>query len=334
MIAAEELHKLLAKNDLAGIAHLLRQKNIVNQPHRGSTLLRAAASMAQDDAVRLLLRHGAIADAADKIGTTALMLACMHGYDSTAEILIQAGADPNACDNKGWTPLHHAAYFGLVHIIEFLLSRNAVPDAVTLKGRTALDFTLDGRYVEAVLLLQRAGLRFEDTSLARTRKAKAARKWLEQSAPALHAVQTGNAAQLEACLAAGTDVNTRNEIGFTLLMLAAQGSQEDMVKLLLRFGANVNAYAPSGWTALERAANGGHIDIVNLLLEQGATVHPPVDNAWSAIASAAWRGHIKIVERLLALATYTELENALFQAKKEDHPEIVLIVADFMQVEA
>ena len=257
-MTAKELHELIKKNDIAGVEDALKRKNNVNQQWYGLTLLMIAASLAQDEMVYLLLQYGAVVDTADRSGLTALMFACMHGYDSTAEVLIGAGADPNICDNKGWTPLHHASYFGLSHVIKVLLSHKATLNAITKKGLTALDFTIEGRYVKAALLLQWAGLNFEDTSLARTRKAENARKWLEQSAPALHAVQIREATQLENALAAGTDVNTRNENGFTLLMLTVQDNDKRLAELLLRYGADVDAHAPCGWTALERAANGGH----------------------------------------------------------------------------
>jgi len=146
-------------------------------------------------------------------------------------------------------------------------------------------------------------------------------------------VQTGNIAQLKISLSSGTDVNTRDKVGFTLLMLAAQGNHEDLTKLLLEYGADVNAYAPNGWTALERAANRGYIDMVIFLLEHGARVQSPFDNALSAIASAAWGGHIEVVKELLVLTTYAELEKALFQAKQHNHTEICNVLESQMKLD-
>ena len=56
----------------------------------------------------------------------------------------------------------------------------------------------------------------------------------------------------------------------TLLIAAADGGQEAMVRMLLQRGASVNLQPPSGCTALMAAAVNGHTTIVQALLDAKA----------------------------------------------------------------
>ena len=56
----------------------------------------------------------------------------------------------------------------------------------------------------------------------------------------------------------------------TLLMAAAAGGQEAMVRMLLQRGASVNLQASRGVTALMAAASNGHTAIVQALLDAKA----------------------------------------------------------------
>jgi len=70
---------------------------------------------------------------------------------------------------------------------------------------------------------------------------------------------------------AGANVNAKNNIGGTPLMIASQYGHEVCVKLLLDVGADVNAKNKDGWTALMFASRYGHKDVVELLKKHGAT---------------------------------------------------------------
>jgi len=56
----------------------------------------------------------------------------------------------------------------------------------------------------------------------------------------------------------------------TLLMAAADGGHEAMVRMLLQRGASVNLQSPNGFTALMAAALRGHTTIVQALLDAKA----------------------------------------------------------------
>ena len=68
----------------------------------------------------------------------------------------------------------------------------------------------------------------------------------------------------------GVDAACAEDEGETLLMGAAVGGQEAMVRMLLQHGASVNLQDPAGGTALMCAAGNDHTTIVQALLDAKA----------------------------------------------------------------
>ena len=85
-------------------------------------------------------------------------------------------------------------------------------------------------------------------------------------------------------LAAGTDVNAKNEQGRTPLHVAAWDSQASV--LLIEKGADVNAKDDDGNTPLHEAASDGNKEIVELLIAKGADVNAMDDTRRSPLDSA------------------------------------------------
>jgi ankyrin repeat protein len=65
-------------------------------------------------------------------------------------------------------------------------------------------------------------------------------------------------------------VNSKNVIGWTPLMAAAENNSNDIAKWLISMGADVNAKMVTGWTALHAASKKDNAELVSLLLSEGA----------------------------------------------------------------
>jgi ankyrin repeat protein len=130
----------------------------------------------------------------------------------------------------------------------------------------------------------------------------------------------------------GMDPNTSDPSGTTLLMLAANSGNEQLLDFLLRSRANILKYNKYGDSALGLAALRGHGAIVRRLIEAGAALSGP---AWTPLQYAAYAGHAEVVRLLLAGKPELDRrapnrQTALMVAARNGHLEVVklLIEAD------
>jgi ankyrin repeat protein len=140
----------------------------------GATPLLRAAIAFDNDAIRLLLEHGALVDLPNAMGVTPFMVAAGLGVSirdtrgsytgdvesrllPTLEILLKAGADVNArvtdtsgrtariarpstmTNRQGQTALYGAINWGWTRVVQFLLEHGARVDIVDAAGKTPLD---------------------------------------------------------------------------------------------------------------------------------------------------------------------------------------------------
>lgn len=114
---------LAIENERDAMAELLlaRGANVELREDIGLTPLLMARC---ERIVRLLLDHGADADAQGKDGTTALHRAAMWpGKEAVVKLLLERGASVAITDNSGMTPRRQAAAGGLVAIEKLLLEK-------------------------------------------------------------------------------------------------------------------------------------------------------------------------------------------------------------------
>ncbi len=88
-----------------------------------------------------------------------------------------------------------------------------------------------------------------------------------------HAALKGNIEAVKQHIAAGTDVNAKNQLGRTPLHAAAYYGHKEIIELLIGKAADVNIKRRGGWTPLHDAAFGSHKEIVQLLIAKGANVN-------------------------------------------------------------
>ncbi|MDD3470914.1 MAG: ankyrin repeat domain-containing protein [Thermoguttaceae bacterium] len=126
---------------------------------------------------------------------------------------------------------------------------------------------------------------------------------------ALHfAASCGDAAMVEALLAAGASVDLKNRDGVTPLLLAAQENQLEVVRILLAAGADLNVRANEGITPLHQAAAQGFTSICELLLKSGSRIDPLMEGGWTPLHFAVQEGFEETVNCLLAAGAQSQHE--------------------------
>ncbi|XP_032036772.1 ankyrin repeat domain-containing protein 29 isoform X3 [Aythya fuligula] len=98
----------------------------------------------------------------------------------------------------------------------------------------------------------------------------------------------------------GADINLQRESGATALFFAAQQGHNDVVKFLFEFGASTEFKNKDGGTALLAACQYGHAKVVETLLKHGANIHDQLYDGASAIFLAAQGGYLDVIRLLLS----------------------------------
>jgi ankyrin repeat protein len=197
------------------------------------------------EAVALLLKHGADANATSVFGATPLMAAAAGGDADSVRLLLKHGANPNAqptFDEPGFvfgggrSALMWAAFRGNVEIIDLLIAAGADINAPSPMG-TALAQAAWADRAGAARLLLKKGAR---TDIAGFRDGYTPLHWAAST-------EEGDAALVKLLLQHGADPNLGGGepvdafLGTpqTPLMLARRHGDEDVVAALLKSGAAV-----------------------------------------------------------------------------------------------
>ena len=242
---------------------------------------------------------------------------------------IAAGANLNKKDVGGFSLLHWAADYGHKEIAELLIANGADVNA----GRPFLDSSrpfLDSNneikiyYGETPLDMALSEENKETADLLRKHGAKT-RDWLNADKSIHIAAGSGHVEAVKKHLAAGVDLNAKDNTGWTPLdhakdhpetagFLRKQGGKSggedsihvaawvgniDAFKKHLADGVDLNAEDDNGWTLFSCAVNGGHKGIVELLITEGVDVNMKnsgCENLYSAVAE----GHKEIIGLLIA----------------------------------
>lgn len=117
-------------------------------------------------------------------------------------------------------------------------------------------------------------------------------------------VNDNNVKRVKACLEKGVDVNTQDQNGRNLLLLATINNQNEMAELLVENGADVNMQADNKDSPFLLAGARGYTELVRLYLENGARFDVFNRYHGSALIPACERGHVETVRLLVNTKDY------------------------------
>ena len=253
----------------------------------GRRPLHFAAREGDVELAELLLDHGAKVDA-DEVrkdnysssnteGWTALHFAA--GRPEMAQLLLARGANPNAKDKRSCAPLHAAARDGNEAVVGTLLAAGVEIDVEEVDGTTPLELAARAGHVGAAQLLIRNGAKVSIFAAVWLGELQRVTEMFSKEPSLIRsrdhfgrtllflAVEKGNPQMLSLLLANGADVNAKKEGGLqeTSLHLAVRHANRQIIELLLENGADVEALDALGKSALYQASDKSNVEMVELL---------------------------------------------------------------------
>ena len=264
--------------------------NIANT-HGNTCLHYAADDDCPKDVLQAIIAHGADVNAQNQMNQTALLLACEKGDTDIITILLNAGADPNIADMHGNTCLHHAVNrYCSKDLLQALINQNADVNATNQTNQTALLLACEQGNRDVMNTLLGAGADFSIADM-------------DGNTCFEHiAFNDCHHEMLQAIIDQGADVNVTNQHNQTLLVLACEQGNIEIIKILLNAGADPNITDTEGNTCLHHAADDFcPKEILQAIIDQGADVNVTNQRNQTALLKAcANAANVKISILLVA----------------------------------
>ncbi|OQR89595.1 ankyrin repeat protein [Thraustotheca clavata] len=295
---------LAARNGKIAVIEYLLQVGVGTtiKNNDGSTPLFGAAEFGQQDAIKFLIKHGAV-DANNKYQTTALHHAARNCHLGVVALLVKSvaatdtkaifGSTPlhdaasiNSKDKHDRTPLHKAAWKGSRSVVEVLLMAGASLDSKDKDGKTPLQYAREGwesghkRVVELLetFVPQNQPNSIKPTapsrdSMAQKEKVMSASKTLNTPAPKPGSIEKPSIAPAPKTserppsaknLAKESHTPTKSEL-YTLVQAINDGNTGEVFKYI-ELGVDLNTVIETGDSLLHLAIKANQDAVVDLLL--------------------------------------------------------------------
>lgn len=264
--ADSSLLDAVKRRDPKSVETLIRQKADVNaaQPD-GGTALAWAVHLGDRTMAEMLLAAGAKADVANEYGETPLALACLNGDAVLVDKLLKAGASAKSARWNGETALMIAAGVGSVDVLKLLIAGGADINAVeSRKGQSALLWAAAESHPDAVQFLIEKGADIKVASKA-------------GFSALVFATVRNDVRSVQALLAAGADPNYALPDGAKVLGIAANNRSTASAVALIERGADAGLI-DRGNTLLHVAAQNGDIELLKKLIAKGLAVDAKTPN--------------------------------------------------------
>jgi uncharacterized protein len=170
----------------------------------------------------------------------ALAEAAARNRTDSIKLLVVEGADVNATGKDGMTPLLWALLQGGKAGFQALLEHGANPNLQTKDGDSVVLMAAidkDGDYLK-LTLAHGGNPNLVDPTTDRT--------------PIYESIRNGNGENVQALIAAGANLNSRDRTGFTPLLEAASLLRYDIAYTMLKAGADPTIRSKGGKTIVDR----------------------------------------------------------------------------------
>lgn len=283
----------------------------------------------------LTLRNGADLTSLDSWNGTGLIRASERGHAGVVGRLLQAGIDPDHMNRIGWVALHEALVFAKPDAVETYVdtARVLVAGGVDVSIPSERDDRSPAQLAEDHSLQPQA-------ELLRAADAEDAAEISQEEADQrlLAAAQDGDADAAALALRAGADLEARNHLQQTPLLLASAHDRVDVARLLVALGADPDALDHQHDTPWLVTGVTGSVAMLEALLPADPDMTIPNRYGGLSPIPAGERGHAEYIARVITTGVDLDhvndlgwtalLEAVIFGDGSQRYVDIVTALAD------
>ncbi|KAM5148969.1 CARD- and ANK-domain containing inflammasome adapter protein-like [Mantella aurantiaca] len=303
------LHAAASRGHVPVIEYLIAKGAEVDaEDGKRRTPLHRAAENGHEEAAKALLRAGAGIYAQDADARLPLHLAAQNDHRHVVKLFLQE--EGRRYKNRT-NFLHMAAVKDDSGLVRSLLKNGAPVDAVDERKRTALFHAVAGGHEQTVKALLEGGASVDAAIIDAAFDTDNERVFglLLQYSKGLSpdtmvsamfkAVKLNLYGIVNALADKGADVNARNDIQYTPLLLAAELGKAESARALVQKGAKLDDRTPNLNTALHLAVQGGDASTAKLLLQKGMSANLTSAGEQTPLHVAAFHNRRELSDVLL-----------------------------------
>ncbi|XP_028152500.1 ankyrin-1 isoform X1 [Diabrotica virgifera virgifera] len=292
------LHRAVERENFEIVELLLKRNANVNARARVDAVpppfivpppLHMAAMSGRLDVVTLLISYGASLETKNIFGLLPIHIAAQGGYLNIVKYFIDNELyHVDTCNINLRTPLMYAVAACHTEIIEYLLQCNADVRKADVYDRTALHCACEVNLENVIEILIGKGSSLDvKTSSGETPLHICVRKGYLGATKRL--VESGARSYLE-----------RGDSGNSLIHLAAQCNQKEMLEYFFKMGISADFQTVDGYSLLHDAATFGRLQMVKFLLKNGANIEGKIiSSGTTALHLASSSNHYEVIKVLL-----------------------------------
>ena len=220
----------------------------------------------QTNTLKTLLEFGISVDTKGNNNYTSVSLAAQQGDYDCVKLLLDAGADPNlhGANGSGYTALAEASHHGRADVVKLLLDHGAKWEIGSNSGFSAVSVAAHNSRRAIIRILAEHGANLDQPGFSHKNRDLSV-------TPIMRAAMKGDHQTVDVLAELGANLDARDAIGRTALIIAASKNHEQCVSVLIQRGASVNLQSDKEETALMMAAGTGSQAIARMLMNANAT---------------------------------------------------------------
>lgn len=287
-------------------------------------LLLQAIKEDRPELVAQLLEDGADVDCKNEFGVAALGISARMANPEIFKLLLSKNPKIQGESKTGETVLHYAVKGNNPKIISALLGTKQLPklylDHNSNLDETPLKLAIRNNNPIIFAQLLKVGAQIKESDLINEEIIPAIREQIIRAKSStqqktinkqfLEVAKSSDTSSIINYVCNGADINARDDLGETALMIAVKLENEDTIDQLLKLGANINAQNYlGGVTATHQAVQSACLPIVRKLVSKGADLTIKDNNQLTPIMLA------QQIKREAKNQVHNDIEQYLLQAE-------------------